>query len=705
MSGEPSAPPPWRAALGQLAARYGVLPSYVDWRDRPREADPEVLASVLRELGVPIAGPDDAEKALASDSSRRARDDVSPCAVARGGRPAVIGLWVAAGRADRYRLEIQLENGDVRRGSGRLSGLPAAGAERDPGGDTRVRRDLAIAGLPLGYHRARLEFGGARYETLIIGCPERAYAAPDLAESWAVFAPTYALRSKDTAGAGSLAELAALSRRVAGLGGALVGTLPLSAVSYETPFEPSPYSPISRLFWNELFIDLEAIPALFPGLDAPSELASARRRRDSLAAQPLVDYRAQLSHVRPVLEAFSKAAWESDAARGELEEFVRARPRVDDYARFRAASEHYGAPWPAWPEPVREGALTAADAGEGTRRYHVFCQYVLADQLAAFKRDGERAGLYLDLPVGVSRAGYDVFRERESFAAGCSVGAPPDGLFLGGQNWALPPLHPGRIRRRGYPYVIECFRAQLEHASALRVDHVMGLHRLYWIPEGAAATEGVYVTYPHDELYGILLLESHRQRCELIGEDLGTVPEAVRRDMARAGMGRLHVQQFSLPADAGDAPAPPEPTSTASFGTHDTPTFAGYWRGSDIDTRNELGLISDAEKGEEWRRRRAERQASELFLLRRGYARGASAADIMRGLTEYLAASSARVALVMLEDLWLETEPQNVPGTTSEFPNWRRRMARDLHDALSDPEVAGVLRAVDARRKRARRRG
>ena len=692
-----------QSALHQLAAMRGVLTSYLDFRGQWREASPEVLVRVLRELDVPIDGSGDAAEALRWLRAERARDEVSPCAVARGGRPAVIEVRAASGRDERYVVEIELESGETRRLRGSLGQLSVAGAPRR--GEVAVRQ-LEVADLPIGYHRARVELGARVFDTLIIACPERAYQEPELERSWGVFAPTYALRSAGrTGGGGSLAELGELAERVRRLGGAIVGTLPLTACHYDVPYEPSPYSPVSRLCWNELFIDLGdlGLGDLGGEVDGDPAVRAARERaereRAARDAEPLVDYRAQMAQVRPVLEAAARVAWAGDSARAELGEALRERPRLDDYARFRAAGEHFGAPWSMWPEGPRSGSIGDGDFDPEAYRYHAYCQLVLARQLAAFKGRRDRAGLYLDLPVGVSREGYDVWRERGAFSLGCSVGAPPDALFLGGQNWGLPPLHPSRIRERGYRYVIECFRAQLEHATALRIDHVMGLHRLYWIPEGAEATEGVYVRYPFEELYAILILESHRQRCELFGEDLGTVPEEVPVEMERAGMGRLYVAQFGLPSETDDAPAPPPPSSVASFGTHDTPTFAGYWAGRDIDQRLELGLITEDEAEEERRGREATRRATEAFLIRRGYARESGKAGAMRGLQEYLAASGARVALVSLDDLLLDEEPQNVPGTTAEeLPNWRRRMARELDDAMADPSVSEVLAAVHERR-------
>jgi 4-alpha-glucanotransferase len=287
---------------------------------------------------------------------------------------------------------------------------------------------------------------------------------------------------------------------------------------------------------------------------------------------------------------------------------------------------------------------------------------VLHEQLADFKREPDTAGLYVDLPVGVDGAGYDLWRERSSFASEISVGAPPDPLFWGGQNWALPPLHPVAQRENGYRYFIDCVRAHMEPAAMLRVDHVMGLHRLFWIPPGGSAAEGVYVRYPADELYAVLLIESRRQRCAVAGEDLGTVPDVVRPMMGERGLHGLFVAEFAWGwQDGRPALHRPAPGQVASLDTHDTAPFAAFVESEGLGEQPEA---------------------------------------LMRRWMEELASGPADVVFITLEDLWLERDPQNVPGTgDDEHPNWRRRMRLDLDQIRSDPDIRGVLRAVAERRK------
>jgi 4-alpha-glucanotransferase len=358
----------------------------------------------------------------------------------------------------------------------------------------------------------------------------------------------------------------------------------------------------------------------------------------------------------------------------------------------------------AWPERLRGGTLSEGDFDEDARRYHVYAQYAMDTQLRAMD-DSATAHLYLDLPVGVNRAGYDVWRDRGAFALRASAGAPPDPLFSDGQNWGLPPLHPRHIRERGHRYFIDSIRHHMRHAGLLRVDHVMGLHRLFWIPDGVDTKDGIYVHYPAGEMYAIISLESHRHHCEVIGEDLGTVPDYVRPSMVHHGLSRLYVVQFSLPTgNKGhtDIEKPPA-QSVASLNTHDLPTFRGYWQGRDIDDFRALGIIDDHEAASDHAGRRATRQATVEFLICRGLLDPRDAGEVgpvMRALLCYLGASDAEAVMVNLEDLWLEDTPHNVPGTSHQRPNWRRKLRYSSDEICADRSVIGVLRDLDRLRRK-----
>jgi len=329
-------------------------------------------------------------------------------------------------------------------------------------------------------------------------------------------------------------------------------------------------------------------------------------------------------------------------------------------------------------------------------------QFVASGQLAAARASGG-AGLMLDLPLGVHPAGYDVWRERGSFLPGSSAGAPPDALNAKGQDWGNPPLHPEGIRAGGYGYVIDSVRRLMAHSRVVRIDHVMGLHRLFVLPPGQEASEGVYIRYRPEENYAILCLESERSGTLVVGEDLGTVPPECRRAMPVHGVYRSYVAQWGIREDGLE---PPPPDTVASIGTHDMAPFAAWWRGFDITERLELGLLG----AEHAVRDMAQRERDRTLLVKALVAEGLLArpdpgaepeAAVLGAWLAFLARSEARAVLVFLEDLWGETRSQNIPGTVNEHPNWRRRIPYPLEAMRSLPEVVGRLSLVHDLRTRA----
>jgi 4-alpha-glucanotransferase len=305
-------------------------------------------------------------------------------------------------------------------------------------------------------------------------------------------------------------------------------------------------------------------------------------------------------------------------------------------------------------------------------------------------------GLYLDLPLGVHSDSYDVWRERASFAVGVSGGAPPDTFFTKGQEWGFPPLQPEAIRADGYAYLRRCLHHHMQYAGLLRIDHVMGLHRLYWVPQGLGPLHGVYVRYPAEELYAVYCLESVRHQTILVGEDLGTVPDSVRPAMARHDVHRLYVGQFELRNDPNQPIMPPAPGAVASMNTHDLPTFAAFWRCLDLEDGRNLGLYDDGVVRHEAYRRRQQLGLLLEWLRRVGLLQGNSdEANVLRACLCFLAGGPASAVMVSAEDLWQATDPQNVPGTWRERPNWQRRAAVALEHFDEMPELVATLRALN----------
>ena len=332
---------------------------------------------------------------------------------------------------------------------------------------------------------------------------------------------------------------------------------------------------------------------------------------------------------------------------------------------------------------ARPEDLDEAEYDETAFNYHAYVQWIAEQQLANLPRLPEsNSGLYLDLPIGVNGEGYDVWREPDAFASGFSVGAPPDLLGPEGQNWGFPPLNPLVLREQGYRHFIEVIQHHMRHASLLRIDHIMGLHRQFWIPDGAEAKDGLYVHYPTDDLYAILSLESHRNQTELVGEDLGTVPLQVRPAMEEHDISRMIIVPFEVRDDSTSLAEIPE-ESLAALNTHDMPPVAGIW--------------------ESWFN--SDRQATLVTLLtEKGLLADDTEPDdlqsIITATLELLGKSDARTVLVNLEDLWLETRSQNIPGTTDdEQPNWRRKAAQTLEEFSSSGSVLEQLARMESARR------
>ncbi len=361
------------------------------------------------------------------------------------------------------------------------------------------------------------------------------------------------------------------------------------------------------------------------------------------------------------------------------------RRDVTRYARFRAAIEVYGADRSRWPAAWRAGRIPAGDVPQASVLRHSYAQFATDDQLAgdAAALAHSVCGYLLDLPVGCSPQGYDPWAFPDAFATGASVGAPPDTYFPEGQDWGFPPPHPEGERRAGYPMLRACLSHNLAHAVALRVDHVLGWSRLWWVPLGLPASSGAYVRYHLDEMLAVGCLESWRHGCRLIGEDLGTVEPSVQRAMRAHDVAGMRVAVFDLEA-APRQPLDPPATSVAYVDTHDTATFPGFFSGEEFDLRESLGLLDAPAARAAHRGRSAMRNAIQARLHASGALTGprrgrAETTAVLAALLEELGRSAAELVIVNLEDLWGETDPHNVPGTTSEHAKFRPALRAQPH--------------------------
>lgn len=690
-------------ALRELAKAVGLIAEYRNFRGVNTTVSDESVLAALRalapDLGISLERAEDAAGALAAFERERWTEIVPPVVIGWNGT-LVVPFTVPAELDVEWELEVTTESGHVVRGKGRLFDLPADGHEW-PGGVVHCRRRATVfLDGENGYHSVKWRAAGGQGEAFGISAPERAWGGPGQGpRRWGVFAPVYGLASPQSGAAGDLASLRRLFQAVARRGGRYVATLPILAAFLDEPCAFSPYSPASRLYWNELYLDLASL-AQEVGLDAP-------------VAPPIVpgtriDYRTQYHWRRHALDPIAERLMASPKHSAQIDAWAHQNGAYD-YAAFRAVGEQRRTGWAEWGAPWRDGTPmieTRADAialgADGARvTTHVVAQWAMQRQLEGLA--GGPVSLYLDLPVGVNNDAYEVWRHRTLFLTELSAGAPPDPLFLGGQNWGLPPLSPIALRRDRYRYLIRCVQHHMKVSGMLRIDHVMGLFRLYCVPRGRPATDGIYLRYPYEELMAVLSLESNRAKCALVGEDLGTVPPEVRPAMQRHGLFRIHVGQWFMPNKVGESPQRSPADAVASLNTHDTATFAGWWRGADIDDRRDLDLITSEQESSE----RVEREGQKTALLAFAQAKlvGDQLTEVERamvGATTDLAVGHAEVLLVALDDLALEPFPHNVPGTVEERPNWQRRVDR-WADALDEeraaPAAAAAITAVTTARK------
>ena len=636
------------ADLDALAAAHGVTRRYHDGTGRWREACDEAVLAVLRALGAPVQRHGDVADALRQHHDTRPATPISSVAT---GEPGLVRLPPGSGP----RMIVRTECGaDLE---------VAVVAAREGMTELPLPPDL-----PAGRHEVRDPASGELVAE-VLAAPRQ---LPPPSRAWAIFAPLYGLRHappRGAAGMATYADLAALGRWAAahhdagpGRGQALVATLPLLDLFLGDPFEPSPYSPVSRACWSPLYVDPSSTPeaALLP-VDAGLADAPAPQ-------QPRIDYRGAFRARSEVLEAQRLAAQAAGGARlQQFEEDLARDPVLGRYAAFRASMDRHARPWPAWPDEARGGKLVAGrDYDPERARHHAWLQWIAREQLAA-AADASPSGLYLDLPLSSHPDGFDPWHHRGEFAEGVSLGAPPDAVFEGGQDWGLPPLHPVRSSRRHDGALRTALAHHCRHATLLRIDHVMGLHRTFWIPTGFTAADGVYVAHPAEQSWSLVAIEAARGRggrgTAIVGEDLGTVPPEVREEMARRGALRMHVVPFELQDDPQAACRAPVPASITSLGTHDMQPFAAWWQGADTP-----------------------REALSRFL-----ACGPTAEEALAAWMRWLGRSEAAVALGNLEDFWLETRRQNMPGTPSGETNWQRPLARSFEEWVGDPAMDRLL--------------
>lgn len=719
------------AALRSLCARYGIATAYDDVFGVRHGLTSEALAALLADAGFVPAGSSLAAADTAAETAAWTHVLPAVQVVAQGAESFVVALRLPASTT-RFTWRLVEESGALHEAAVDTAALPVA-AQADIDGVQRRCWDLRLTlPLPLGYHRLRID--GLPGETLVVCAPPRCHQPPALAQGgrlWGFTLQLHGLRSRRNWGFGDFSDLAQFVARAARQGADGVGLNPLHALFPHNPAHQSPYSPSSRAHLNVLYIDVEAVPDLRDCAAAQALLRSPafQARLEALRAEPLVDHAGVAAAKYQMLELLYRRFRARAPGDAEVESMARFRDQGGDalreHALFEALQAHLHAAdpsawgWPAWPEAYRDhgGAAVAAFAAEHAERigFFEYLQWQAARQLAAVSARcaelGMAIGLYLDLAVSVDRGGSDAWRHRDSFAFEVRVGAPPDAFNPNGQDWGLPPLRPDRVRAGQYRIFIEALRANMRGAGAIRIDHVMVLMRLFWIPSRGTPRDGSYVGYPYQELFAILALESQRQRCLVIGEDLGTVPDALRDALRSHGVQSYRLLYFERESDgAFRAPEAYPREAVVAVSTHDLATLAGWWSAHDLRVRFELGLVPDAAQFEQQMLERANDRDRLLDAVQQRVglspASLAAAADgvldpeAVAAVHAYLAAAPSGLMMVQLEDALGELDQPNLPGTTFEHPNWQRRYQFGVEDMWARPVMQRLGAAMAASRPR-----
>jgi 4-alpha-glucanotransferase len=696
--------------IENAARAWGVETEYWDIWGHQHHASTELETAILRSLGVDTSSSASLREAIDGREQRSSLAPLAPAIFLTAGHPPhEVSVSLPAELTDSPAvLHLRLEDG------GTLDLEVKPGTQH-----IRLPDDL-----PLGYHELSLQIAGESWPpSRLIVCPDRAFEPAWLHDRGVagLAISLYGVRSQRNWGCGDTTDLRALiDWAVERTGTSFIALNPLHAITNREPYNTSPYLPNSIFYRNPIYLDVEAIPdfrssaralALIQSRAVQKEIATLR---DAELVEYARVYALKLRFLKLLFQAFLDNDWRDSTARGaQLKKYIeREGQLLHRFAVHSALDQaiHKECPdvwnWRSWPEQYQdpESAATREFARKHWRTvlFHKYMQWQLDLQLAEAQQHaldrGLGIGLYHDLALATDRFGSDLWAHRPFFISGCRVGAPPDGFSPKGQDWGFPPPASERHDEDGYRLFAESIRKNCRHGGALRIDHVMRFFRLYWIPDGMEATEGTYVRDRFQALLSVLALESVRNQVLIIGEDLGTVPDQAREILHRFGI--LSYRLLYFEQDNGRFRAPQEYPRNAlvSATTHDLATLAGFWLGRDIDARRDAGLLPDESAYQSMRAGRAREKQWlldllwELKLLPDWFPRDASqvpelVGELHNAIVGFLASTPSKLMVLNQEDLLKQVEQQNLPGSTEEYPNWRRKMKCTVEELWTSNEI------------------
>lgn len=683
--------------LDKLLYLCGISADYLDYGGQRREVPLAQRQRVLRLMGLEPEDPDALAAAVERLDADPWRGWLPHHHIVTAEAPEVALRVHPDQLTATFSWECTLENGTVTTGECRPETLPEVGDYHLDGARYSARR-LPLPPLAPGYHVLRVTDGVQSASSRVMACPDRFYSPGALGRErlWGISCQLYTLRSARNWGIGDFTDLLQLLPLAAAAGADLVGLNPLHAPCTDGDAIASPYSPSDRRFLNPQYIDPEREPE-WKGVAVTLATTDWQQRRTGLQASPLVDYegvnRLKYEALEAMFTLFRSEQRRAGTERGRaFRSFVAGGgSALEGFARYEARHN-------AW-----------ACTHRGDPQFFAWLQWLASCQLQHCQQvaldSGMRLGLMRDLAVGAVGRGCEVEQARGLYLAGASIGAPPDPFAPHGQDWGLPVPHPLRLRDSGFRFFVDLVRRNMNACGALRVDHVMALMRLWWCLHDQEDNAGLYVFYPRDELLGLLRLESWRQHCVVIGEDLGVVPDEFRRAMQCSGLLGNRLFYFEQHHD-GRFRAPAElPEDVLLMVTnHDVPTLADWWRGSDLQRRRELGLIPDEDAlAQQVQQREADRTQLRDWLASNGLLPAEVGPELDMALCSAIhqgcARGASRLLLLQLEDLQLLAEPVNIPGTWREYPNWRRKQAQLTTAIFAAPDVQALLAAVDRERR------
>lgn len=739
-----------QSLLATLAERAGIAAEYHDINGERHVTSDHTKRNILRAMGFHVDSTAALAVAIREWDEKPWRQPCDPIRIIyeeEAGKPVFCCLALEDGKERSVVVQWQIrdESGEVLQEGQAGPGL-AASEVRFLDERRHVRVELpAPKSLPLGYYELMIHaeglVGGSTGSMRLIVAPRQCYVPPVLESGhrlWGLALQLYSLSSGRNWGCGDFSDLDKIVEWAGkSLGAGFVGLNPLHAIRNSVPHHASPYAPLNRLALNELYIDLERLPEFFASEDAQKQYRSPefQAKLQTLREGRRVDYDAIASAKRTMLDLayrqFLKESYtgtepdvQPQTARAKLlERFIKAEGEaLELYAIFQTLDEERRmiqsktATWSEWPKQFLTPGSAAREYGRRHRkrvRFFQYIQWIASEQLNEVRRTAEQAGmpigLYTDLALGAERNGAEAWMYQSVLALDADCGAPPDAFAPEGQNWGLPPVNPVALRDNRYELLIQLLRKNLRYGGAIRLDHVMALCRLFWIPKGKQASEGTYVLYPFEDLLAIIALESVRSKTVVIGEDLGTVPDWVREQLVKAGVFSYRVFYFERRSDgAWKSPQEYPQQALATVTTHDLPTLTGFWSGEDIQVRAGLGSFRDeAARRQAWEERQRDMGRILAALKQEGLLPGGMSNDppgvpamtpaLCRAIHNYLARTPSWLVLANLEDGLEEISQTNLPGTVENHPNWRRKYASRVEDILTDErlcELGASLRSA-----------